>query len=128
MTMTPKLIVLVEDDVNLRQSIALVLQSAGYLVTATDCIYKAMDFINSRKYDLIISDNNISETRKVLLPKILGIHPYLSIVILTDQSSSDVEKGARLLSAQYLVKPIAPERLLDCVGTILGKQADSYAS
>jgi DNA-binding NtrC family response regulator len=128
MTMTPKLIILVEDDLNLRQSIALVLQSAGYLVTATDCIYKAMDFINSRKYDLIISDNNISETRKVLLPKILGIYPYLSIVILTDQSSSDVEKGERLLSAHYLVKPIAPERLLDCVGTILGMQANLYAS
>jgi DNA-binding NtrC family response regulator len=123
--MSPKLIILVEDDINLRQSFALVLQSAGYLVTATDCVYKAMDIIQSRKYNLIISDTNIPETRNVLLPKILGIYPYVSIVILTDQSISEMEKEDKLLSAHYLVKPIAPERLLDCVGTILGEKSVS---
>jgi DNA-binding NtrC family response regulator len=123
--MSPKLIILVEDDVNLRQSIALILQRAGYLVTATDCIYKAIDIIQSRAYNLIISDINIPETRNVLLPKVLGIYPYLSIVILTDQSISEMEKEDKLLSAHYLVKPIAPERLLDCVGTILGKKSNS---
>jgi DNA-binding NtrC family response regulator len=123
--MSPKLIVLVEDDMNLRQSIALILQRAGYLVTATDCVYKAMDIIHSGKYNLIISDINIPETRNVLLPEVLGIYPYLSIVILTDQSTSEVEKEDQLLSAHYLVKPIAPERLLDCIGTILGKKSNS---
>ena len=121
-TMSPKLIILIEDDVNLRQSIALVLQRAGYLVTATDCVYMAMGFIQSRKYNLIIMDNNIPETRKVLLPNVLGISPYLSIVVLTDQSSLESEGEDKLLSAHYLIKPIAPERLLDCVWTILGKQ------
>jgi two-component system response regulator HydG len=118
--MSPILIALVEDDVNLRQSIALILQRAGYLVTATDCIYKAMEIIRSGNYQLVIADSNIPETNKVFLPKILGIYPYLSIVILTDQSIAETEKEGKLLSAHYLVKPIAPERLLDCVGTILG--------
>jgi DNA-binding NtrC family response regulator len=125
MTMSPKFIILVEDDVNLRQSIALMLQRAGYLVTATDCVFKAMDFIQSKKYNLLISDTNMPETRKVLLPKVLGIYPYLSIVILTDQALYDSEGEDILLSAQYLIKPIAPERLLDCVGTILGKSGTS---
>jgi DNA-binding NtrC family response regulator len=123
--MSPKLIILVEDDINLRQSIALILQRAGYLVTVTDCAYKAMDIIQSGKYQLIISDINMPETRNVLLPKVLGIYPYMSIVILTDQSISEIEKEDKLLSAQYLVKPIAPERLLDCVRTILGKKSSS---
>jgi DNA-binding NtrC family response regulator len=123
--MSPKLIILVEDDVNLRQSIALILQRAGYLVTATDCVFKAMDIIHSGKYHLIISDINMPETKNVLLPKVLAVYPYMSIVILTDQSISEIEKEGKLLSAQYLVKPIAPERLLDCVGTILGKKSNS---
>ena len=123
--MSHKLIILIEDDLNLRQSITLVLQSAGYLVTATDCVYKALDFIQSRKYNLIISDINIPETRRVLLPKVLGIYPYLSIVILTDQSTSEVEKEDKLLSAHYLIKPIPPERLLDCVGMLMGKKSNS---
>ncbi len=36
--MSPKLIILVEDDSNLRQSIALILQRAGYLVTTTESV------------------------------------------------------------------------------------------
>jgi len=123
--MSPELIILVEDDMNLRQSIALILQRAGYLVTATDCVSKAMDIIHSGKYHLIISDINMPETKNILLPKVLGIYPYMSVVILTDQSILETEKEDKLLSAQYLVKPIAPERLLDCVGTIMGKMSNS---
>lgn len=123
--MSPKLIILVEDDINLRQSIALILQRAGYLVTTTDCVYTAMDMIQSGTYHMIISDINIPETSDVLLPKILGLYPYMSVVILTDQSVSEIEEEDTLLSAHYLVKPIAPERLLDCVGKILGKKNNS---
>jgi DNA-binding NtrC family response regulator len=122
--MSHQLVIVVEDDLNLRQSIALILKRAGYLVTATDCIYKAMDIIQSGNYNLVISDINMPETRRVFLPKVLGIYPYLSIVVLTDQSTSEIEKEEKLLSAHYLVKPIAPERLLDCVGTILAEQGN----
>ena len=62
------------------------------------------------------------ETKKVLLSKVLDIAPYLSIVILTDQSLSQVDKEGKLLKIQYLIKPIAPERLLDCVGMILNQE------
>lgn len=123
--MSPELIILVEDDMNLRQSIALILQRAGYLVTATDCVYKAMDIIQSGKYHLIISDINLPETRNVLLSKALGIYRFMSIVILTDQSILEKENEDKRLSTHYLVKPIAPERLLDCVGTILAKRSNS---
>ena len=123
--MSPKLIILVENDINLRQSIALILQRAGYLVTATDCVFKAMNIIQSGNFHMIIADINIPETQEVLLPKVLGMYPELSIVILTDQSSSEIEKEGKLLIAHYLSKPIAPERLLDCVGTIMGKYVNS---
>ena len=123
--MSHKLIMLVEDDLNLRQSMTLILQRAGYLVTATDCVRKAMDFIQSDQFHLLIAEINIPETRKVLLPKVLEIYPYLSIVILTDPSSQESEGMDKLLSAHYLVKPVAPELLLDSVNTILGKRANS---
>ncbi len=119
--MRPKLIVLIEDDVNLRHSIALILQRAGYLVNATDCVYKALDLLHSGTYQLVISDINIPETAKVLIPKVLATYPQVSIVILTDQSTHESEREGRLLSAHYLVKPVAPERLLDSVGSLLGR-------
>jgi DNA-binding response OmpR family regulator len=117
--MSPKIILLVEDDQNLRQSITLILQRAGYLVTETDCAYKAMDLIQSRKYNLVITDINIPDITNIFLPRVLGIFPYVSIVILTDQVMNESGVDGRILSGHYLVKPIAPERLLDCVNTIL---------
>ena len=117
--MSPKIILLVEDDQNLRQSITLILQRAGYLVTETDCAYKAMDLIQSRKYNLVITDINIPDITNIFLPRVLGIFPYVSIVILTDQLMHESGGDGRILSGHYLVKPIAPERLLDYVNTIL---------
>ncbi|OGO62423.1 MAG: hypothetical protein A2029_06010 [Chloroflexi bacterium RBG_19FT_COMBO_47_9] len=63
------------------------------------------------------------DARTELLPKVLIGNPYLSIVILTDQSTPEIEKEGKLLSAHYLVEPVAPERLLDCVGLIMGKKS-----
>ncbi len=123
--MSSALIILVENDVNLRQSIALILQRAGYSVTATDCVYEAFDLIQSGHYRLLISDFNIPDTKMVLLPKVNRGFPDLPIVILTDQSSAEVENERKHFNAQYLVKPVAPERLLDSIGSILGKANNS---
>ena len=67
--MNPKLIVLVEDDPNLRQSIALILQRAGYFVTATDCVYKAMDIIQSGNYQLALQMSIFQKPERYYFPK-----------------------------------------------------------
>jgi DNA-binding response OmpR family regulator len=118
-------VLVVEADRNLRQSMALVLECAGYLVTATSDAREASEQIRSGKYHLVILDALMPETNQVLLPKTLGLYPYPSIVILSDKPLSEIESEGKLLSAQYLVKPIAPERLLDCVRTLLGQKAGS---
>ena len=120
--MSAKSIILVENDNNLRQSIALILQRAGYVVSATDRADRALELLSKRKYHLLISDINLSETSKVLLPRVLRIFPQLPIVILTDQSKIEAEIESKLFSAYYLIKPVAPERLLDYVGSILGRE------
>jgi DNA-binding NtrC family response regulator len=120
--MSQKFIILVEDDLNLRQSIVLILERAGYHVDATDCPYKAIKIIQSGNYQLIISDFNMPDAKKVLLPIIDDINLNLSIVILTDQSLSEIVKEDQQLRAQYLIKPIAPESLLECVGKIVNRQ------
>jgi DNA-binding NtrC family response regulator len=115
--MDSDLIMLLVDDSNLRQSFTLILKRAGYSVTATECNNKAVDMIQSGHYQLLISDLNKLATRQILLPQILGNYPDLSIVILTDQSSSEVEKENELTGAYFLSKPLAPERLLEFVQT-----------
>ena len=124
--MNPISIILVEDDTNLRQSMALILQRAGYFVTATDCVTKALELTQSGIYKLIISDINVPATRTVLLPKVLDTDPHLAIVILTDQRTRETDGEDELLDTYYLVKPIAPELLLDCVWKILGSHKVSF--
>ncbi len=124
-TMSPALIILIENDPNLRHSIALILQRAGYSVTTTDRVNEAFELIQSGNYRLLISDINIPDTKNVLLPKVRHVFPDLPIVILTDQSSAEIEYERMQFSAQYLVKPVAPERLLDSIGSILGRKNSS---
>lgn len=114
-------IILVEDDTNLRQSISLILQRAGYFVTPTDNVYSAIDFVGYGGYQLIIADSNMPGTQRVLLPNIHSNHPYVSVMVLTDNPASASENKDKYLSAHYLVKPVAPERLLDCVEMVLNK-------
>jgi len=122
--MNPELILLVEDDLNLRLSIALILQRAGYTVTTTDCVHTAMDIVQSGDYKLLITDINMPETRNLLQPQVLDIYPSLSIVVLTDQPIPTIENNTEGFQAHYLSKPIAPERLMDCVGSLMGKNGN----
>ena len=121
MTMSSNSILLVEDDINLRNSFTLILQRAGYFVTPLDCIYKVVELIQYGRYQLVITDLNMPETKEMLIPTILSSYPYMSLVILTDQPAAELEKNDILLSAYYLVKPVAPERLLDCIGMAMGE-------
>jgi DNA-binding response OmpR family regulator len=114
---SPKLIILVEDDHNLRHSIALILKHAGYKVTVTDSACAAMDCLRLGEHQLVISDNNMPDARQVLIPGVLDNYPDLSLLILTDLTLPDIEKDEIPAHLQYLVKPVAPEHLLACVAT-----------
>ena len=118
-------IILVEDDVNLRHTIALILQRAGYLVTVTDNLSAAMDLIRPKGYKLIIADNNMPETRKILRSKTFAKYPSLSILIMCEHPHSEVNGSDQFASTHYVVKPVAPQHLLEQVALILNETTSS---
>lgn len=117
------MIILVEQDVNLRQSIALILERAGYTVTATGSINQAMSLLHSVNFKLILADSDIPETRQVLIPQVTRLDS-VTVVILADQLPVGVE-GALPKNLHYLVKPLAPEQLLEFIQRVLGKHGIS---
>ena len=119
--MKPKSILLVEDDINLRNSIALILQRAGYRITSSEYICEEMEFINAGKFNLIISDIDIQETMDALLPKVRGSNLHMPILILTDQPITESELEYKSFYLHYLSKPIDPACILDCVQDILSR-------
>lgn len=124
--MNHDLIILFENDLNLRQSIALILQRVGYLVTPTDCVEDAIDLINSRHYHLIISDDNIPEVRTLLLPQIQALRPSMSTIILTDRPTPEINELDHQTNIHYLEKLVAPEQLLDCIASVLVIKKDDF--
>jgi two-component system response regulator HydG len=116
-----RLIILVEYDPNLRQSIAMILHRAGYRVSVTDCLSKADEMLLSGTYNLIIADINIPGFRSSELQEVLGHYPSLPALILTDRSPHDIEVPKYQKSTNYLIKPIEPEILLDSIAVILKK-------
>jgi DNA-binding response OmpR family regulator len=113
--MRPKRILLVEDDINLCQSIKLILQRSGYLVTAVDNIPEALKKLQSGHFLLVIADINLPDIYTNLIPQIMETRIELSIMLLTDQSTLEIKEQGMLRSVLYLHKPISPERLLDFV-------------
>lgn len=113
--MRPKRILLVEDDINLCQSIKLILQRSGYLVTAVDSIPEALKKLQSGHFLLVIADINLPDIYTNLIPQIMETRIELSIMLLTDQSALEIKEQGMLRSVLYLHKPISPERLLDFV-------------
>jgi DNA-binding NtrC family response regulator len=113
--MRPKRIMLVEDDINLCQSIKLILQRSGYLVTAVGSIPEALKKLQSGNFLLVIADINVPDIYTNLIPQTMETHVEISIVLLTDQSVMEVGHQSKLKSVLYLHKPISPERLLDFV-------------
>jgi len=117
--MASKFILLIEDDLNLRQSITLVLHRAGYLVTATDCAPEALDIASSGNYNLVILDSDMPETRKMVLPRFARCFPAIPIVVLIDQPLFDDKLTDAGSSITFLSKPVAPEDLLEKVKLIM---------
>jgi DNA-binding NtrC family response regulator len=115
-------IILFKNDHYLRQSFALILERAGYKTISTDSAKKALESIKSAKYQLVISDTDILDTRSILLPIIRDMPGSIQAIILTDHTISDLIRGDQFSNIHYLEKPVAPERLLSFVGEVISQE------
>lgn len=114
-----KNIILYKNDINLRQSFALILEHAGYKIVTTDNVNKAVELIKSKQYQLVISDTDVPDTIPILLPKIQDLKEPIPAVIFTDQAMSIINQARQSTNIHYLEKPVAPERLLELVDGVL---------
>ena len=120
----PKSILIVDEDQNLRRSLSLILRRAGYLVATCSQACEALQQLQSGSYNLIIMDITTSENRLTLLPAILCMYPHLSVLVFTALWSPETALEIGRLGVQgHLEKPVTPGQLLDCVESILAKQA-----
>jgi DNA-binding response OmpR family regulator len=123
--MSSKSVLIIDDEINLRRSLALILQESGYLVSTAANAAEALQMLITSAYDLIFLDLQLPDRNGVeILPEIRKMHPDTPVLILTAHATLNsameaVRQGAR----DYLLKPIKPEHLLRRIDEILEEQS-----
>ncbi len=107
-------ILIVDDEVNLLQSLGDVLRSKGFMVGTARNGLEALDRLKERFFDLIIADLKMPRMGGMELLEVLRErYPQTTVVILTGygtvKSAVDaIKRGAY----DYLVKPFVPDEIL----------------
>lgn len=122
--MTSASILIIDDEPNLRRSLALILQRAGYSVNTAENEREVKHYLSAGAYDIVFLDLKMPEVNGMqLLPEIRQMYPEMPVIILTAHATLEsaieaVRKGAR----DYLLKPVDPEEILSRVKQILAEQ------
>lgn len=114
-------ILVVDDEINLRQTLALILQRAGYTVTTAGNGLEARKSLQAGAFELVFLDLKMPDIDGItLLPEIRRLYPEMPVLILTAHATLEsaieaVRQGAR----DYLLKPLDPAQILVRVQEIL---------
>ncbi len=114
-------ILIIDDEPNLRRSLGLILQRAGYSVTTASNAAEAIQLLQAGAYDLTFLDIKLPDQNGIqLLPKLRELYADMPVLILTAHATLDTAiEAVRLGARDYLLKPIDPENILNRVGAIL---------
>lgn len=118
-------ILIIDDEPNLRRSLALILQRAGFTVTTAADAREALQNLQAGVYDLAFLDLKLPDRSGMnLLPELRHLYPDMPILILTAHATLEtameaVRQGAR----DYLLKPVDPQHILARVAEVLAEQA-----
>src|SRR5512136_2054499 len=117
-------ILIIDDEPNLRRSLGLILQRAGYIITSASNAAEAIHLLQAGAYDLTFLDIKLPDQNGIqLLPQLRNLYPDMPVLILTAHATLDttidaVRAGAR----DYLLKPIDPESILSRVKNLLNEE------
>src|SRR5690606_28557735 len=118
-----KTVMIVDDSASLRQVVAIALKGAGYDVLEAQNGQDALNKLDGKKINLIISDVNmpvmdgISMVKEV---KKLPAYKFTPIIMLTTEGADDKKKEGQAAGAKaWIVKPFQPEQMLKAVSMLI---------
>lgn len=128
--MTEAMVLVVEDDADLREALCDTLQFAGYRALGADDGPTALGIMEQRAVGMVISDVQMEPMDgNALLSEVKRKHPSTPVVMMTAYGS--IEKAVRAMrggAADYLTKPFAAEVLINLAERLLPVDADERAA
>lgn len=120
-------ILVVDDDLLIRQLNHEVLTYSGYQVDAADNSAAAWDTLLTRNYDLLITDNNLPQVNGVdLLKKVHATRMAMPVVLATGTfPAREFAQCPWLIPAAVLMKPYSFDELVETVQKVLRATASA---
>jgi two-component system, chemotaxis family, chemotaxis protein CheY len=123
-------ILIVEDSATMRSLLASALTDLGTSVEITEAAsgFEALRLLPREPFDLILTDINMPDINGLeLLSFVKGNAAYREIpliIVSTEGSERDREKGLGLGADAYLVKPFEPDDLRRVTSELLAKRRE----
>lgn len=129
-------ILVVEDSVSTRSLVRAILEDPAFSavvgpveVTEAQSGFDAMRLLPRTRYDLIITDINMPDVNGLELIHFIrrsGQYRTTPLVIISTQATErDVERGRKLGADAYVPKPFTPDLLREACGKLLGPSRDN---
>ena len=119
----PKTVITVDDSMSIRETVKMILASAGYQVLTAEDGVKGLQICQQQKADLILSDLNMPNMDGMELTRQARALPacrFVPIILLTTESQTAKKLEARAAGATgWIVKPFTPEQLIAVIAKVL---------
>jgi DNA-binding response OmpR family regulator len=117
-------ILIIDDEAPLRQTLARILQRAGFHVTTAEDGKQGLAFLQTTNFDLIFMDLRMPGMAGMEALKIIhASQPELPVVLFTAQPDlTSAVDALRNGAIDYLLKPLKPQDLIERAESILATQ------
>lgn len=112
--MTKSRILVVDDDANVADALALIMDERGYEVSTAASVSEAVERMSSRDFDLVFVDLRLPDATGIeLLERVKRDAPDTEVVLMTAHGSLDVTIEAIKRGAFYYIeKPFMPDEVV----------------
>ena len=117
-------ILIIDDEAPLRQTLARILQRAGYEVTTAESGEMGLAILSNASFDLVYMDIRMPGMAGLDALKVIhASQPNLPVILFTAQPDMQSAVDAlRLGATDYLLKPLQPEVLIERTRAALARQ------
>lgn len=123
-SVNPSTILIVDDSPAMRSLLVATIETLGPIKTVQAANgFEALHILPREQVDLVLTDINMPDINGLELLSFIRTNPlYQSlpvIIISTEGSRKDIDRGLSLGANEYLVKPFIPAKLLELVQRLL---------
>lgn len=106
-------ILIVDDEINIRKTLSMCLETDGHRVIAVSNFQDALSEASRRSFDVAFVDLRLGTANGMdLIPSLLSSLPWLKIIVITAYASIDTAVEAiRRGAADYIPKPFTPAQV-----------------